>query len=322
MSKIWIRVVAGLAVVTGLTLAAWVTSSQVAARSSQVAASSLHVEASSQVAAQSTLTGTWKASVSKSNNKINLNLEREHKRGKSNMGHDFDLAELQGLTLEQALNGGPVTFNLSREAGRVDFEGSFQNGKGSGTFRFTPNVAFISAMKSRGFNFDESDDPDDRHGEDRMFAATMLNVSTAQADDLASAGFNKLETEDLFKAAIFKVDSKFAREMKASGFENLGMEELVKARIFKVDAEFARQVAQMGFEKEPFESLVKMQIFKVTPEFIAEVRNEGLNVNAVEEIVKLRIFKIDAQYIREAKADGVPMEVERLVQRKIGIARH
>jgi hypothetical protein len=78
----------------------------------------------------------------------------------------------------------------------------------------------------------------------------------------------------------------------------------------------------MGFEKEPFESLVKMQIFKVTPEFIAEVRNEGLNVNAVEEIVKLRIFKIDAQYIREAKADGVPMEVERLVQRKIGIARH
>jgi hypothetical protein len=38
--------------------------------------------------------------------------------------------------------------------------------------------------------------------------------------------------------------------------------------------------------------------------------------------VKLRIFKIDAQYIREAKADGVPMEVERLVQRKIGIARH
>jgi hypothetical protein len=235
------------------------------------------------------------------------------------MGNDFDFADLQGLTREQAINGGPANFSLVREAGRVDFEGTFQAGKGSGTYRFTPNAAFVSAMKSRGFNFEDNQDPDH---EGRLFAATTLNVTTALADDLASAGFDKLQVEDLFKAAIFKVDSRFARDMKASGFENLGMEELVKARIFKVDAEFARQVAQMGFEKEPFESLVKMQIFKVTPEFIAEVRNEGLSANDIEDVVKLRIFKIDALFIREAKADGVPMEVERLVQRKIGVARH
>ena len=37
--------------------------------------------------------------------------------------------------------------------------------------------------------------------------------------------------------------------------------------------------------------------------------------------MKLRIFKIDTDFIRAAKADGVPMEVERLVQRKIGVAR-
>ena len=303
MSKMLIRVVVGLAVVTALALAGWVSGSR--------------------VGAQSTVTGTWTASVSQEKSKINLHMERTHRqgKGKSNMGQDFDFNDLTGLTREQALNGGPANFSLVREAGRVDFEGSFQNGKGSGTFRFTPNASFVSAMKSRGFNFEESQDSEERHGEDRLFAATVLNVTTALADDLASAGFDKLQTEDLFKAAIFKVDSKFAREMKASGFENLGMEELVKARIFKVDPEFARQVAQMGFEKEPFESLVKMQIFKVTPEFIAEVRNEGLSVTNIEELVKLRIFKIDAQYIREAKADGVPLEVERLVQRKIGVAR-
>jgi hypothetical protein len=77
----------------------------------------------------------------------------------------------------------------------------------------------------------------------------------------------------------------------------------------------------MGFEKEPFESLVKMQIFKVTPEFITEMRNEGLNDLHIEDLVKLRIFKIDTDFIRAAKADGVPLEVERLVQRKIGVAR-
>ena len=279
------------------------------------------------VLAQSAATGEWKASLNNENSKIQLNLERRTKRGGHNqMGQTYDFSELQGLSREQALSGGPVRFSIVREAGRIDCEGTFQNGKGSGTFTFTPNAAFISAMKSRGFDFEadskrrQTDNDGENRLEERLFAATTLNVTTALADDLTSA-FGKLDVEDLFKAAIFKIDSQFAREMKASGFENLGMEELVKARIFKIDAAFVRQVSDMGFQKEPFESLVKMQIFKVTPEFIAEVRGEGLTNIQVEDIVKLRIFKIDGQFIRNAKADGVPLEVERLVQRRIGVSR-
>lgn len=304
MSKTLIRVVLGLLVVAGLAATGWV--------------------AVSDVEAQNSTTGTWTASVNKDkDNKIHLSFERNSNKSRNQMGQTFEFTDLQGLSREQAVNGGPVNFSLVREAGRIDCEGSFQNGKGSGTFRFTGNLAFVSAMKSRGFDFETgmNDDIDDRHGENRLFAATTLNVTTALADDLISAGFGKLQTEDLFKAAIFKIDSKFMREMKASGFENLGMEELVKARIFKIDAEFVRQVSQMGFQKEPFESLVKMQIFKVTPEFITEVRNEGLTNLQIEDLVKLRIFKIDAKYIREAKADGVPVEVEELVRRRIGVAR-
>jgi hypothetical protein len=64
-----------------------------------------------------------------------------------------------------------------------------------------------------------------------------------------------------------------------------------------------------------------MQIFKITPEFLAEMKNEGLGNLQIEDLVKLRIFKIDSEFIRAARADGVPLEVERLVQRKIGVAR-
>ena len=304
MAKTWMRGAIGLAIVAVLALAAWTKVSK--------------------VEAQSQINGTWTASVEKENNKINLSFERKsEKGGRNQMGQTFDFADLQGLTREQAMNGGPVNFSLVREAGRIDCEGSFQNGKGSGTFRFTGNAAFVSAMKSRGFNFeqDPNAEDNDRHGENRLFAATTLNVTTALADDLLSAGFGKLQTEDLFKAAIFKIDSKFMRDMKASGYENLGMEDLVKARIFKIDPEFVTQVSQMGFSKEPFESLVKMQIFKVTPEFITEVRNEGLTNLQIEDLVKMRIFKIDAEFIRKAKSEGVPLEVERLVQLRLGVAR-
>jgi hypothetical protein len=275
------------------------------------------------VFAQTVVTGEWTASIKEDDAKIHLNFEqRSDKGGRHQMGQSYDFAELQGLSREQAVNGGPVKFSLVREAGTIECEGSFQNGKGSGTFRFSGNPGFVSAMKARGFDFEESSSSTDRrHSENKLFAAATLNITTALADDLSSAGFGKLDVNDLFKAAIFKIDSKFMREMKASGFPNLGMEELVKARIFKIDADFVRQVSQMGFDKEPFESLVKMQIFKVTPEFLTEIRNEGLTINSVEDVVKLRIFKIDSEFIRQSRAEGIPVEVESLVQRRIGVAR-
>jgi hypothetical protein len=300
---VWNRFFIGMALITSLMLLIWI--------------------AGRNAAAQSTISGDWTAQLSSKDSKLQLNLERRSgKSGRHQMGETFEFSDFQGLTREQVQAGGPVSFSLVREAGRIDLEGTFQNGRGSGTFRFTPNLSFVSAMKSRGFDFEQSSkSDDDRDSEDRLFAATALNVTTALADDLNSAGFTGLRTEDLFKAAIFKINSQFMREMKASGFQNLGMEELVKARIFKIDAEFVRQVSQMGFDKEPFESLVKMQIFKVTPEFVTEMRNEGLTNLDIEDLVKLRIFKIDTDFIRAAKADGVPLEVEKLVQRKIGVAR-
>lgn len=283
--------------------------------------------AAAAVLPQQVVTGEWTASLNKDDSKINLHIERRtDKSGRHQIGQSYNFADFQGLSREQASNGGPVKFSLVREAGTFEFDGTFQNSKGSGTFRFTPSQTYVSEMKRRGFDF-EKDPPstdsarlEDRFA-DRMLNAAALNVTTALADDLLSANFGKLDVSDLFKAAIFKVDSAFMREMKASGFPDMGMEELVKARIFKIDAKFVTEATQMGFAKEPFESLVKMKIFKVTPEFITEVRNEGLTDLSVEDSVKLRIFKIDAEFIRQAKAEGIPLEVERLVQRRLGVSR-
>lgn len=277
----------------------------------------------SNAVSQNVVTGDWTASIDGKTDRIHLKFEhRTEKNGRNSMGQSYEFSELQGLTREQAAGSGQVRFSLVREAGRIDCEGSFQTGKGSGTFRFTGDMGFVSAMKSRGFDFEENSISEHgRSSENRLFAATTLNVTTALADDLNSAGFGKLNVNDLFKAAIFKVDSRFKREMDASGFGRLGMEELVKARIFKIDSDFVVQAKQMGFESESLESLVKLRIFKVTPEFIAEARNEGLTNLTLEEAVKLRIFNIDSEFIRKARADGVPIEVERLVERKIGV-RH
>ncbi|MGI8641708.1 MAG: hypothetical protein ACR2MG_17410 [Pyrinomonadaceae bacterium] len=270
------------------------------------------------IVAQTVVTGDWTAKTgTEKSDKIYLSFERRsEKGGKNQMGQSYELADLQGLSREQSLSSGAVKFSLVREAGTIDCEGNFNNGKGAGTFRFMPNSQFIPAMKSRGFDFEKDSSKNEREPENRLFAAATLNLTTAFTDDLLSANFGKLDIDDLFKARIFNVTSQFMQEMKATGFSNLGMEDLVKARIFKIDADYVRQISAMGFNNEPFESLVKMRIFKITPGFISEVKNTGLNNPSVEELVKMKIFKIDAEFIRS----NPNLSVEELVRKRIGVS--
>lgn len=255
-------------------------------------------------------------------NKIYLSFERKAEGGRNQNGSAYFYTDLEGLTRDQAERGGPVSFRLVREAGIIECEGSFANGRGSGTFRFTGNKTFVDAMKSRGFDF-EKPAKNGNHDTpvERLFTAAILNVTTAIADDLRSANFGDLEIGDLFKAAIFKIDGKFMAEMKATGFPNLNMEDLVKARIFKIDADYVRQVKEMGFADQGFEGLVKFRIFKVTPEFLSDLRAAGLDKMDAEDIVKARIFKIDADFIRQARATEPNISMEELVQMKIGFRR-
>lgn len=277
------------------------------------------------IVAQSSITGDWRADIRNGDadgSKIHISFERSTSNGKNNNGNSYKFDELDGLTREQAAKGGNVSFRLVREAGKIECEGAFDNGRGSGKFRFTPNMSFVTTMKSKGFDF-ESESRWNKASDltDRLLNAALLNVSSALADDLNSANFGKLEVEDLFKAAIFKIDGKFMGEMKATGFSDLSMEDLVKARIFKIDADFVRQVREMGFGDQGFESLVKFRIFKVTPEYLAELKAAGLEDLDSEEVVKCRIFKLDPDFIRKAKADNPKVTVEELVRIKLGVSR-
>lgn len=275
------------------------------------------------IVAQNTVTGTWTADTrekldregNKRDSEIQLSFERKRERGRSINGQGYKFSEFRGLTRENTQNGS-VRFSLVREAGTFECEGTFTNGKGSGSFTFTPDTGFFASMRAKGFDIAKDDDGAPNIDE-RAMSAALVNITSSLADDLLSANFGTLDFDDLFKAAIFKIDSKFMAEMKATGFPELKMEELVKARIFKIDADYVKQVHEMGFSDKGFEGLVKFRIFKVTPEFLSELKAAGLNNLDTEDIVKCRIFKIDAEFVRKAKADDPNVTMEELVKMKI-----
>ncbi len=272
------------------------------------------------IAAQSEITGGWTASTKqKSPDKLHVSFDIKTERGGKNQnGTSYEYSELQGLTRD-AVQNGRASFQIVREAGTIYCDGSFTDGKGSGTFRFVPDLGYADAMRARGFDFSSRSSDRSSTLEERLFTAAMLNVKIATADDLRSSNFPNLEVDDLFKATIFKIDGRFASEMAATGFPNLKFDDLVKARIFKIDAEYVRSIKDAGLGADSFEHLVKYSIFKVTPEFLAELRNEGLTDLKPEDIVKLRIFKIDAAYVRQARAEDPNITIEKMVEKKIGL---
>lgn len=282
------------------------------------------------IVAQSAVSGQWKAELRQKNQdhdddhfqkgELQLSFTRNADNGRNQNGSHVNFEDLQGLTRQQTTNG-PVRFSLVREAGTVVCEGTFNNGKGSGTFTFNPAPGYIDAMAARGFDFRASTSKDRDSLENRLFTAALVNVTTALADDLNSANLGKLDVDDLFKAAIFNIDSRFMTEMIATGFPNLTTEDLVKARILKIDADYVRQIHGMGLADNDFESLVKFRIFKVTPEFLTDLRNEGFANPSPEQVVQFRIFKIDVDFIRRARTSEPNVTVEQLVEMKIGVRK-
>src|SRR6476661_3874586 len=101
------------------------------------------------IVAQSAISGTWRASTNdEKSGSIQLSFERRSDKGNWQNGSSFQISDLAGLTAENIRNG-KVSFRLVREAGTIECEGSFVDGKGSGTFRFLPDLGYLASMKSR-----------------------------------------------------------------------------------------------------------------------------------------------------------------------------
>jgi hypothetical protein len=265
------------------------------------------------IVAQEAITGTWKADTDigehGNQGEIHLSFERRSARGgHSQQGNNYSYSDLQGLSPNA---NGAVNFRLVREAGTIECVGTFTNGKGSGTFTFQPNAAFVSGMQSRGYTLSA----------EKQFVSATLNLTLAYTDEFRSLGFGTNSVEDLFKGKIFNITSQYVTEMRSAGFPDLGLEDLVKGRIFKITPEYMREVSAMGFDNKDFEGLVKFRIFKVTPEFLNAIKAEGFTDLSAEDVVKFRIFKIEPEFIRSAKASDPNITVEDLVRMKIGVHR-
>lgn len=191
--------------------------------------------------------------------------------GDSRWGFGVRLRDLAGLPSAAIANmADNVQFTWTREAGTFRFTGSFDQGRGGGTYTFTPDQTFVTNM--------------------------------------ATAGYRNLATDDIVRLAVIDVTTAQVRGLAQAGYTNLPLDDLVRTRIHKATPEFVRELASLGYKSLPIEDLIKFRIHKVTPEYIRSMREVGFTAVSEKQLVKMRIHKVDAMFIRHAREDGLTVQ--------------
>jgi hypothetical protein len=275
-------------------------------------------------------TGTWTSDArsgwtEKGETRWQFNLGSD--QGDHNWGFGLRPSELQGLP-SAALDGtaSDVQFTWSREAGTFRFTGSFDAGRGSGRFVFTPSEPYLTAMRTHGYQIDPAS----------TLRLAVLDVSTAYVRELADAGYAKLPLDELTRMRIHRVSAADIREFRALGFDAVSTDMLVRLRIHGVTPDFVRGLATrgykglladdlvrmrihrvtleeiddlktLGFGGVGPDELVKFRIHRVTPAFIRDMRDVGFAAVTEDQLVRLRIHRVDAQFVKDARADGYAM---------------
>jgi len=250
--------------------------------------------------------GAWSALVK--GDRVQLNMTRAHSNwGRTLPRTEFALSDsIMNSATEEA-----VKFAMRRDAGTIDFTGTFQNGEGVGRFNFTPNTTYLETLKSLGAAAGSQIDDED------LFSLAMQDVSTAFIREMQSLGYR----EDLDQYIAFRIHGvsvDFVRELRALGYDKLSADDLVAFRIHGVTADFARQMKDFGVKDLSADQLVAMRIHGVSVDFVRELRDLGYTGLSSDDLVALRIHGVTTRFIREladAGYHGVP--VDKLVEMRI-----
>ena len=223
---------------------------------------------------------------------ISLQLEQDDDR---RFGFSIPMSELEGLGARgDRWTASNVRFNIRRDAGTVDFDGSFTDGRGTGTWRFVPNADFVAAMRKTYQDLSTEE----------VFKLAIHDVSRSFIASMSQEGYVRPSLDELTKMRIHGVDAVYVQGLKKAGYTNLSVGDLVKTRIHGATPAFAQEVSAAGFDKLSIDDLVKMRIHGVTPEFIRELRDLGYKDLGVDDVVKLRIHGASPAFIREMRDLG------------------
>ncbi len=231
--------------------------------------------------------GIWRGWIEQDQVCINFDLSERSKRNIWMQSECFKRSEFSKLPM-----GEEGSFELKRDAGRVDFTGKFEGDEGYGRFTFEPNAEFQAYLGQQGFQ--EVD-------ETFLFHLFMGNVGREYIAFLQQNGYADLEQDELKKLAIHQVSVKNIREynqlfQKTDG--KLSIQQIVKLSIHDVNPAFLKGMADLGYDDLSVQEAVRGSIHDLSPAYIRELQEAGFKNLSYPELIKMATHDVDAKFIK------------------------
>jgi hypothetical protein len=232
--------------------------------------------------------GSWFAVIKGST----VNIQFRNDDG-NNSSITFKLSELNGLTKDKQ-----GVFTLTREAGIMNFEGKFDGNNGMGSYKFSANKNFSTAIAHEGVAvIDESD----------LMAFFMVNVKVSYVKMLKKNGFKDINKDQLIPLAALNVDEAYITSIKEAGIPDFDLEDLIPLKSMSINKAYIDEIRQAGYKNISVDNIIALKSQGINGKFITDFHNStngNDNDQTGDNIIAFKSMNIDAAFIDSFKAVG------------------
>jgi beta-lactamase regulating signal transducer with metallopeptidase domain len=230
-----------------------------------------------------------------------LDSEDDYKSKHSYSGEDFKLSELG--TLPKGTSG---SFNITREAGKMEMTGKFEGNTGMGTYNFIADKAYVDYMNR---------ELKEKLDEDDQLAFFFIDIRKEFLTMLRSEGYKDITKEDLIPVAALGIDKAYISSIRNGGFKEITLEDLVPLKALNIDAKYIAEIRSAGYKDISADQLVSFKAQGIDKEYIESVRqmkgdkgdkgDKGGKADDADDISSFKAMNISPEYINSFKAVGL-----------------
>ena len=194
---------------------------------------------------------------------------------------------------------GTVEFKLVREAGTIVFKGQFDGQEGFGHFHYTPDAAYLPALKALGV-----EDLEDR----RQFAFFANNVKKDYVEMVVHNGYPHISMRDLLGFASMHIDLAFIQLWHGTYIADADASEprnLIRLKAMHIDHEYVDELKAAGYDHLSLRELESMKAQHIDRAYIRSIgRGSDNQVIPVRDLVSYKAMRIDSNYLSELRKLG------------------
>ncbi|HEY0381691.1 MAG TPA: hypothetical protein VGC72_05780 [Candidatus Elarobacter sp.] len=201
-------------------------------------------------AAADEITRTWSLTA-EGGSDVSLHVKYERRSGGSNRiyasTHTVPVSALRGLGASD-VSGSPARrrFEIGHDAGKLVFDGTVGDGRGSGTYAVVADASFQRELARRGIRAATNDE---------LFELTLSDFRLAMLDTALASGFERPTPADLVDTTNRGVTTELLRGFKDVPLTPKTLRALVQLRDHGVTGEYVRAFADAGYRPISTEDL-------------------------------------------------------------------